>query len=620
MRNRTRFLVAALAVVLAVSCKKGSDEPAPGTGSGSGTGSGTGTGPSAADAKAFADRADKELREKWIASQLAEWDRMTNITPETKAKAAAANEAAMQKLTELIREGRTYDGVAGLDPDTKRQLHLLKIAGQPAPDDPAKAAELAKVMTEMDSLYGEGKACDAAGKNCRDLEVLTDVMAKNRKPAELLAAWQGWHAVGKTIKPHYEKFVTLANEGAKGVGFDDVGAMWRSRYDMPPAAMVAESDRLWGQVKPLYDQLHCYVRRKLNAKYGDKVVPATGPMPAHVLGNMWAQSWEHVYDLVEPYPGKQSPDVTPALEKQKYDPVRMTRLAEGFFTSLGLPALPQTFWERSMFEKPKDKEVVCHASAWDPHYNGDVRIKMCVKINQTDLVTLHHELGHDYYYLHYFEKPVLYQDGANDGFHEAIGDTIALSMTPAYLKQVGLLDSVAVDEQAVINAQLNDALSSIAFLPWGLLVDKWRWEVFAGKVQPADYTKRWWELRREYQGIVPPIERTADDFDPGAKYHVPGNTPYMRYFLARILQFQFHRALCETAGHKGSLHECSIYGSKEAGKRLAATLALGSSKPWPDALEALTGTREMDAGAILEYFKPLDAWLAEQNKGQTCGW
>lgn len=580
------------------------------------------TGPTAEEAKAFIAEIDTGLRAAWTKQQLADWDRSTNITPETEAAAAKASEEAMAYLTGAIVRARPF--MANLDrydEATRRQLHLLRIAGQTSPADPARATELSQVMTEMDGVYGKGKVCDATGKKCQDLGQLSDVLAKSRKPAELLAAWQGWHdTVGRQVRPLYERFVPLANEGVQSAGFANVGELWLSRYDMPPAAMVAEADRLWTQVEPLYKDLHCYTRRKLSEKYGPTVVPATGPMPAHMLGNMWAQSWANVYDLVEPYSGQPSPDVSKTMVAQKYDALKMTKLAESFFTSLGLKPLPATFWERSMLVQPKGKEVVCHASAWDPTFAGDVRIKMCTKVNQEDLITLHHELGHDYYFLYYFDKPMLFQDGANDGFHEAIGDTIALSVTPTYLNKVGLLKEVADNDKALVNQQMFVALEKVAFLPFGLLVDKWRWEAFSGKITPAQWNDRWWQLRTQYQGVVAPVARAATDFDPGAKYHVPGNTPYLRYFLSTILQFQFHRALCETAGWKGPLYACSIHGSQAAGARFAKMLALGSSRPWPDALEAATGQRQFDATAILDYFAPLHAYLKEQNAGQQCGW
>jgi peptidyl-dipeptidase A len=578
--------------------------------------------PTVDEAKAFVAQVDTDLRAVTVAQSEADWANMTDITPEHEAASAAAGQAYSTYLTKAIRASHRFDPIwKDLDPDTARQITLLRLAGQPAPDDPAQAKALAETLTEMSSVYGKGKVCDDKGGNCQDLDALEDIMGKSRDPKALLAAWKGWHdTVGHAEKPLYEKFVKLGNLGAQGVGFADVGAMWRGGYDMTPEQFEAETDRLWTQVEPLYKQLHCYARRKLVEKYGKDVVPPTGPIPAHLLGNMWAQTWDYLYPDLEPYKGVAPLDVTPEMVKQKWDYKRMVKLAEGFFVSLGLDPLPQTFWERSMFLKPDGKEVVCHASAWDVHYADDLRIKMCIRVNYEDLATLHHELGHDYYFHAYYTLPLLYQQGANDGFHEAIGDTMVLSMTPDYLKKIGLLKKVVKNDKALINNQMRVALDKVAILPWALIVDKWRWDVFAGKVGPDQYNARWWELRVKYEGIAPPVERTAADFDPGAKFHVPGNTPYMRYFLADILQFQFHRALCKKAGFKGPLYECSIYGSKDAGKALEQMLAMGASKPWPEALEAMTGEKDMDASAMLEYFAPLMKWLEEQNQGQQCGW
>jgi len=422
------------------------------------------------------------------------------------------------------------------------------------------------------------------------------------------------------MRDKYARFAELGNEGAKELGFDDLGGLWRSGYDMTPAEVEVEADRLWAQVEPLYKQLHCHVRAKLAETYGEEKVPLDGPIPAHLTGNMWSQSWENLYPMLEPNPGQPSLDVTKALGEKGYDEIKMVKSAEGFFTSLGMDPLPQTFWERSMFTKPEGRDVVCHASAWDVEINDDLRIKMCIKMDMEDLITLHHELGHNYYYHYYTDKAALFQQGAHDGFHEGIGDTLALSITPSYLNKIGLLDTVSESEEAVLNKQMLDALQKISFLPFGRMIDQWRWDVFSGKATPENYNAHWWKLRNKYQGIAPPVERTEADFDPGAKYHIPGNTPYLRYFFAHVLQFQFHKALCEEAGHQGPLHTCSIYGSTKAGDKLKAMLAMGASKPWPDAMEAITGTREMDAGALREYFQPLEGYLKAQNKGRTCGW
>jgi peptidyl-dipeptidase A len=573
-------------------------------------------------AVAFVARADSELRAVWVESSEKAWRNATDITPEHEAAAAKASEAVLTKLTELIAEAKQHVG-AKVDDATARQLHLLRIStALPAPADAAKRAELAALNTEMESFYGKAKACGQgkAKRKCRDLDALSKTLAESRKPKDLAEAWTAWHDLFGEMGPKYARFVELANTGAVDMGFKDTGELWRSGYDMAPDEFSSEMERLWTEVEPLYRDLHCHVRAKLVEKYGEKVVDPKGPIPAHLLGNMWAQEWTNVYPLMEPYAGQPSIDVTAALKKNGVGPLDMVKKAEAFFVSLGMDPLPATFWERSMFEKPKDREVVCHASAWDVGFNDDLRIKMCIKVDAEDFVTIHHELGHDYYFHYYYKLPVLFQAGANDGFHEGIGDTLALSVTPAYLKQIGLLDSASEDPKSVVNQQMQVAMQKIAFLPFGLLIDKWRWEVFAGKIAPADYSKAWWEMKRKYQGVVPPNERGASTFDPGAKYHIPGNTPYARYFLAHVLQFQFHEALCKAAGHDGPLHSCSIYGSKEAGAKLKVMLEMGASRPWPDALEAVAGTRKLDARPMLEYFAPLRAYLAEQNAGRTCGW
>jgi peptidyl-dipeptidase A len=578
-----------------------------------------------AEAKVFVTEMDADLRKLYVNASVAAWANETDITPEHEADAARTSAEQAKGITRWIKASRKFDPVlARLDEKTRRQLRLLSFSGQPAPDDPAKAEELAKLGTEMSSIYGKGKVCNVVkGKDeCKDIEALSKVLQKTRKPSEALAAWQGWHdSVGRAERDPFVRYVALANDGARGVGFENVASMWKSAYDMPAEAFEAETDRLYSELRPLYEQLHCHARRKLSKRYGEAVVPKTGPIPAHLLGNMWAQSWGWLYDELEPFPGEAPINVDAALAKPgAYDERKMVRVAEGFYTSLGFPPLPATFWERSMFSKPPGKEVVCHASAWDVTYSNDLRIKMCIQKTQEDLDVIHHELGHNYYFAAYYQLETLFQNGANDGFHEAIGDTVVLSMTPGYLKEKGLLAKAVKNDKVKLNAQMATALDKIAFLPFGLVVDKWRWDVFSGKVAPEQYNAHWWSLRQAYQGVKPAIERAATDFDPGAKYHVPANVPYMRYFLAAVLQFQFHRALCKIAGHTGPLDECSVYGNKAAGDAFWKMLSLGASKPWQDALFELTGQREMDATAILEYFAPLQTWLEKQNEGQSCGW
>lgn len=590
--------------------------------------------PTVAEAEKFIAEAERRYLDVSIRASRASWVQSNFITDDTEAIAAAANEEVARTVKELAEAARKFDGMQ-LPPDIARKLKLLKLATPPVPGNPAEREELIKIAVSMESDYGKGKYCPeqnpnstlrsratatqnggsngAAEKKCLSLGELETIMAESRNPAELKEAWLGWHQVSPPYRARYTRYVELANKGAREMGFKDVGALWRSNYDLPPSEFAAEMERLWLQVKPLYDSLHTYTRAKLRQKYGAQVVPATGPIPAHLLGNMWSQQWGNIYELLKPATGDPGYDLTEILKKRNTDARQMVRFGEGFFTSLGFDKLPETFWQRSLFTKPQDREVVCHASAWDIDNQKDVRIKMCIKINEEDFTTIHHELGHNYYQMAYAPQPPLYQGSANDGFHEAIGDTIALSVTPEYLKQLGLIDRVP-DESADIALLLQLALDKVAFLPFGYLVDQWRWKVFSGETKSGDYNKSWWELRERYQNIAPPAARSEQDFDAGAKYHVAGNVPYARYFLAHILQFQFHRALCRESGYKGPLNRCSIYGNKQAGEKLKAMLAMGQSRPWPEALKALTGEERMDATAILDYFAPLKKWLDEQNK------
>jgi len=575
--------------------------------------------PTAEEASKFVDEAEKRLLPVRIDSNRASWVQATFITEDTQALAAAANEKAIALGVELATQAARFDGLE-LSPDVRRKLNLFKLGlTAPAPKDPVKTAELARIAAKLEATYGEGKYCPEKGGPCLDVEAIGKIMAENRDPRRLLEVWRGWHTISPAMKNDYKRFVELSNEGARELGFKDTGAMWRSKYDMPADDFATELDRLWGQVKPLYDSLHCYVRTRLTAKYGKDIVAPGKPIPAHLLGNIWAQEWGNIFDLVAPGKADAGYDLTEILKRKKVDEKEMVRYGERFFTSLGLAPLPETFWERSLFTKPKDHEVVCHASAWDIDEVEDLRIKMCIDINAEDFQTIHHELGHNFYQRAYNQLPLIYRDSANDGFHEALGDTIALSVTPKYLVKVGLLDKEPPQSKD-LTLLLRDALNKVAFLPFGLVVDQWRWKVFTGELSPEEYNRGWWELRTKYQGIAPAGDRGEEFFDPGAKYHVPGNTPYTRYFLARILQFQFHRSLCETAGQTGPLNRCTIYGNKAAGERLQNMMEMGASRPWPEALEALTGQRQVDATAIIDYFAPLKVWLDEQNRGQQCGW
>ncbi len=570
------------------------------------------------DAKTFIAKAESELLNRFVEFTRADWIKSTYITGDSEALSAQLNEALIGSTMRLAKEAAQFNRLA-LRPDMERKLKLLKLSlTMPAPSEPAEAAELTRIAAALEGEYGKGKFCPPGKNTCLDLEELSKILANSRDASELKDAWTGWHAIAQPMRPQYQRFVTLSNKGARELGFADTGALWRSKYDLPPDDFARELDRLWGQVRPLYLSLHAYVRSRLREKYGD-VVPANGPIPAHLLGNMWAQEWGNIYPLVAPASADPGFDLTQILKSKNTTPLEMVRYGEKFFTSLGFDPLPKTFWERSMFTKPRDREVVCHASAWDVDAIEDLRVKMCIDITGEYFTTIHHELGHLFYDRAYKQQPFLFRDSANDGFHEAVGDTIALSVTPEYLVKIGLLDA-APDTSKDIGLLLGRALDKIAFLPFGLLIDQWRWKVFSGEIKPEEYNKAWWDLKLKYQGVAPPSARSEQDFDPGAKYHVASNTPYSRYFLAAILQFQFHRALAQIAGCKDPLHRCSVYGNKEAGQRLNDMLAMGQSRPWPEALKALTGQRDMDASAIVDYFAPLQTWLDQQNAGKPVGW
>ncbi len=589
--------------------------------------------------------------------QAAFWLASTYINDDSQALSAHATDEMLEYVTRTIDESKRFDKTEGLTPQTRRAIDLVKLGTTlPAPSDPAKREELSKLAARMEANYGAAKWCrpNAAGQSeclkLQQIEKIVDNVDLKNSPETIAEAWAGWHATAQPIRKDYQRFAELMNQGAREIGFADTGELWRGGYDMKPAEFDAEVERLWGQVKPLYEALHCSVRARLNEKYGDAVVPKDGLIPAHLLGNMWGQQWGNLYPLMEPFKGVGSTDVTAALQKMRdaeFDKlkaaykdkpgpreiadlehqadtafaVKMTRIAESFYTSLGMPKLPDSFWTKSLLVQPRDRDVVCHASAWDFDLaHSDVRLKQCIEPTAEQLTTVHHELGHIYYFLAYKDQPPVFQGGAHDGFHEAIGDTITLSLTPKHLQTIGLISDVKEDEHAVINSQMKLALDKIVFLPWGKLVDQWRWRVFDGKIPSTEYNAAWWKLRQSYQGVSPPMARSETDFDPGAKYHVAGNTPYTRYFLSFILQFQFQKALCNAAGFKGPLYECDIYGNAEAGARYTAMLAQGQSQPWQDTLEKLTGTRQMDASAIIEYFGPLMKYLQEQNKGKSCGW
>ncbi|MBN1336107.1 MAG: M2 family metallopeptidase [Deltaproteobacteria bacterium] len=569
------------------------------------------------EVEAFLADAEARLLEHMVRKERAAWVLDNFITPDTEVMAAEAAQGFMAFISEVVPASRKYDGTE-VTPVQRRKLDLLRTwMDLPAPRDPGRRAELAAITARMQSTYGAGSYCPPHLEGrCLDLDQLSEILATSRDWDELLDAWMGWREVSVPMREDYTRFVQLANQGARELGAADVGEIWRSRYDMPPEKLVAEVDRLWAQVKPLYQDLHAYTRAQLVKTYGADKVPERGLIPAHLLGNMWAQDWSALYPMLAPVVATPL-DLDGAIEARNWTGQAMVKQGEGFFRSLGFEPLPETFWERSLFVKPADREVVCHASAWDVDFDQDVRIKMCIRSDFDSFQTIHHELGHIYYYLAVRGYSPLLRRDAMDAFNEAIGDTIALSITPTYLGKIAVLGEVPEEG---VDQLLRRALDDVAFLPFSVVVDRWRWDVFAGGVQPQSFNTRWWDLVRAYQGVAPPVTRTEEAFDPGAKYHVPANVPYLRYFLSTLLQYQFHRALCREAGYRGPIYQCSIHGNEQAGKKLQAMMALGATRPWPEALKALSGETRIDASALLEYYAPLRRWLRQQNNRNPIGW
>ena len=527
------------------------------------------------------------------------------------------------KSLERSRQAASFDRL-NTSKENRRMLNILKSSFvMPPPLDEMLASELSEITTNLEAMYGSGEHCFDNGE-CYDLEAFESIIDNSRDPKELLRAWEGWHEIGKPMKPMYMRMVEIGNQGSVDLGYEGLSDLWFSKYDMPADDFLDDTDRVWNDVKPLYEALHCHVRAKLNEHYGDEVISKTGPLPVHILGNMWGQSWSNIYDLVyEEKPDSKYIDITKIIDEKSLSEIEMVEYAEDFFISMGFKPLPETFWERSLFVKPRDRSVVCHASAWnlDPA-NNDLRIKMCIEKNEEDFITIHHELGHIFYYQAYNHIPTVFQAGANDGFHEAFGDLLTLSITPDYLVDIGFIskDDAKEAKQDPIALLMKQALDGVVIIPWALMLDKWRSGVFNGEIDERNLNSSWWSLREEYQGINSSYPRSENYFDPGAKYHIPGNTPYTRYYLASIMQYQFHEALCNLIDYDGYLHECSIYGNKEAGDKIITTMAMGQSLPWQDAFENLTGSRQLSGKSILNYYAPLKKWLDEENKNRTCGW
>ncbi|KAJ0179019.1 hypothetical protein K1T71_005794 [Dendrolimus kikuchii] len=562
---------------------------------------------------------------------IASWSYETNITTYNEEQLLKISLEVAEEEKEYWKETMSYLWREYEDNDLKRMFQKYSELGTSAlPEDLNE--RLIMAINNMQSTYAKATICDYKDRTKCDLHVepdVTDIFANSKDPEELKYTWLEWHkAAGAASNGNFTEYVQMNNEAAKLNGYDSVAEWWLSEYEAPDSE--DQFAYLWSQIKPLYQQIHAYVRRHLRLKYGDNIVSAKGPIPAHLLGNIWAQTWGNVEKFTRPFPDKADIDITAALIAQNYTPLKMFKTAEDFFKSLNLSGMPDLFWEKSILEKPNDgRDMVCHASAWDFYDGEDFRIRQCTTITDAFFKTTHHEMGHIQYYLQYKDQPVIYRAGANPGFHEAVGDVIALSVaTPKHLRKMGLLEDGPEDMESNINQLYKMGLDKIVFLPFGYLLDLYRYGVFRGTTTPQDYNCHFWQLRESLQGVEPPAPRTEADFDPAAKYHIAADVEYMRYYISYIIQFQFHQALCHLAGDytpgddNKLLSNCDIYKSGAAGEALGRIMEKGSSQPWNQILQDTIGESRLSGEALRDYFRPLEEWLSSENlrTGEYIGW
>ncbi|XP_025976569.2 angiotensin-converting enzyme 2 [Dromaius novaehollandiae] len=565
-------------------------------------------------------------------SSLASWNYNTNITEETSMKMNEADAKWSAFYDEASRNASNFPLANITDDLIRLQIQSLQDRGSSVLSS-EKYTRLSTVLNTMSTIYSTGTVCKPSDPfNCLVLEPGLDaIMADSTDYHERLWAWEGWRAdVGRLMRPLYEEYVDLKNEAAKLNGYSDYGDYWRANYeaDYPEAykysrdQLIEDVEKTFEQIKPLYEQLHAYVRHRLEQFYGPELISSTGCIPAHLLGDMWGRFWTNLYALTVPYPAKPNIDVTSAMVENNWDVLKIFKTAEAFFASVGLYNMTEGFWNNSMLTEPTDnRKVVCHPTAWDMG-KEDYRIKMCTKVTMDDFLTAHHEMGHIEYDMAYSHLPYLLRSGANEGFHEAVGEIMSLSAaTPQHLKSLGLLEpTFQEDAETEINFLLKQALTIVGTMPFTYMLEKWRWMMFNGKITKQEWMKRWWEMKREIVGVVEPVLHDETYCDPAALFHVANDYSFIRYYTRTIYQFQFQEALCKAAEHTGPLHTCDITNSTAAGQNLRQMLELGRSKPWTQALESITGEKYMNATPLLNYFEPLFNWLQKNNSGRSVGW
>lgn len=565
-------------------------------------------------------------------NSIASWNYNTDITEENAIKMNEAGARWSVFYEEASKNASTFPVESITDDLTKLQIQTLQERGSSVLSA-EKYNRLGTVLNTMSTIYSTGTVCKINNPSeCLVLEPGLDViMADSTDYHERLWAWEGWRAeVGRMMRPLYEEYVELENEVARLNNYLDYGDYWRANYEAKSPEnykysrdqLIEDVEKTFEQIKPLYEQLHAYVRHRLEQVYGPELISSTGCLPAHLLGDMWGRFWTNLYAVTVPYPAKPNIDVTSAMVEKKWNATKIFKAAEAFFVSIGLSSMTDGFWENSMLTEPNDnRKVVCHPTAWDLG-NGDYRIKMCTKVTMDDFLTAHHEMGHIEYDMAYAKQPFLLRSGANEGFHEAVGEIMSLSAaTPQHLKSLDLLEpTFQDDEETEINFLLKQALTIVGTMPFTYMLEKWRWMVFRGEITKQEWTKRWWEMKRDIVGVVEPVPHDETYCDPAALFHVANDYSFIRYYTRTIYQFQFQEALCREAHHSGPLHKCDITNSTAAGQKLRQLLELGRSKPWTQALESVTGEKYMNATPLLHYFEPLYEWLKKNNSGRFIGW
>ncbi|XP_036127494.1 angiotensin-converting enzyme 2 isoform X3 [Molossus molossus] len=530
-------------------------------------------------AKIFLDNFNIRAEELHHQSSLASWNYNTNITDENAQKMNEASNNWSAFYEEQSNQAKMYPLQEIQDLIVKRQLQILQ-QNQPSVLTADKSKRLSTILNTMSTIYSTGKVCNPNNaQECLLLATgLEDIMHNSKDYNQRLWAWEGWRSqVGKQLRPLYEEYVVLKNEMARGNNYEDYGDYWRGDYETEGAdgynysrnQLIEDVERIFLEIKPLYEHLHAYVRAKLMDTYPSHISP-TGCLPAHLLGDMWGRFWTNLYPLTVPFRKKPNIDVTEAMLNQSWDAEKIFKKAEEFFVSIGLGNMTQGFWDNSMLTEPSDgRKVVCHPTAWDLG-NNDFRIKMCTKVTMEDFLTAHHEMGHIKYDMAYAEQPYLLRNGANEGFHEAVGEVISLSVaTPKHLKVIGLLQpDFNEDNETEINFLFKQALSIVGTLPFTYMLEKWRWMVFKGEIPKEQWMQKWWEMKRDIVGVVEPVPHDETYCDPASLFHVASDYSFIRYFTRTIFQFQFQEALCQIANHEGPLHKCDISNSRKAGEEL----------------------------------------------------